>query len=323
MPPSTRRAYKTCWRNLEAWCRPRGLEPFGGLTPSDLIEWTVHLTTVPSQRTGELLSPSHIGKHLSAVTAYHRAGQLPAPDGYGARKILESYEQRLALENHPKATPRKASAAVPRALRKLTAVCDPATTIGVRDRCIQLLGMCLAARASDLVAIGRDRIRVDPDGRGIAVLVYRRKVKKWAWKGIPYGSHPDTCPVRATIAWLDLLDKAGFTEGPVFLRVDRHGNIAHKIMRKGREVGDPTGRLSTEAVSDVIERAADRADLPGRWRSHSLRRGLVNAARANGADLVDIGRHGDWADGSKELIGYIDEADIWDTEHNVLYGIGL
>jgi len=40
--------------------------------------------------------------------------------------------------------------------------------------------------------------------------------------GVPYGSNPATCPVRAYRAWVEA---AGFVEGAVFRPVDRHGNI--------------------------------------------------------------------------------------------------
>lgn len=53
-----------------------------------------------------------------------------------------------------------------------------------------------------------------------------------------------------------------------------------------------------------------------------MRRGFVTAARAAGKDLVDIGRHGGWADGSKALLAYIEEDDGW-SENNPLIGIGL
>ncbi|WP_433357918.1 hypothetical protein ACQP25_45295 (plasmid) [Microtetraspora malaysiensis] len=42
-----------------------------------------------------------------------------------------------------------------------------------------------------------------------------------------------------------------------------------------------------------------------------MRRGFVTAARRNGHALERIGRHGGWADGSRALLGYIEEADRW------------
>jgi hypothetical protein len=40
-------------------------------------------------------------------------------------------------------------------------------------------------------------------------------------------------------------------------------------------------------------------------------RGFATAARRAGAALERIGLHGGWADGSKALLGYLEEGDRW------------
>lgn len=40
--------------------------------------------------------------------------------------------------------------------------------------------------------------------------------------GIPFGSSPETCPVRAVQAWLE---QAGVSSGPLFRSINRHGHI--------------------------------------------------------------------------------------------------
>ena len=82
----------------------------------------------------------------------------------------------------------------------------------------------------------------------------------------------------------------------------------------------------------LVARAAERAGLtevpegvlalePPRWSGHSLRRGFATASRRAGHDLIRIGRHGGWADGSKVLYGYLEDVDRW--EENPLIGVGL
>ncbi|WUD70358.1 hypothetical protein OG937_45505 [Streptomyces sp. NBC_00510] len=79
--------------------------------------------------------------------------------------------------------------------------------------------------------------------------------------------------------------------------------------------------MTTDAASDVIETAADTANVEGLWRSHSLRRGFVPAARAAGKDLVDIGRAG----GVEEEVTRGDSVvvDSRDRHRDVSGGLGL
>jgi hypothetical protein len=47
----------------------------------------------------------------------------------------------------------------------------------------------------------------------------------------------------------------------------------------------------------------------------------ASGAHLGGADLLTIGRHGGWADGSNALLGYIRDVDRW--ERNPMYKAGL
>jgi integrase len=89
---------------------------------------------------------------------------------------------------------------------------------------------------------------------------------------IPYGSNPETCPIRALQAWLEA---AGINEGPVFRGVAGHGRVQ--------------GRLSGYAVALVVKRYAAAGGLdPTRYAGHSLRAGLATAAAIGGASERSI-----------------------------------
>ncbi|GAA1108010.1 tyrosine-type recombinase/integrase [Kitasatospora arboriphila] len=156
---------------------------------------------------------------------------------------------------------------------------------------------------------------------GLDVTVYRRKTKKHTVSAVLYGSDPATCPVRALQAYRQLLADAGRTDGPLLVRINRHGRIAAPMLRRGPPVGDPTGRLTPDACADVVERLADRAGLTGDWSGHSLRRGFATAARLAGHDLVAIADAGGWDRGSKALLRYLDDVDR--VARSPLIGIGL
>ena len=99
--------------------------------------------------------------------------------------------------------------------------------IGTRDRALMLLGFAGAFRRSELVGLdvedcsfGKDgltvslrRSKTDQDGAG-------RKI------GIPYGSNPETCPVRTVQAWMEM---AGISSGPLFRSINRHGECVQAV----------------------------------------------------------------------------------------------
>ncbi len=316
IPASTRRAYSADMDAFTAWCATTGRRPLPA-TAETITEYIAHLTVSPSARTGRPLAPSSIERALAAIRTAHRAANLPSPETKGARKVLSGYRQRLAETKDPAATARKAAPAVPAALREMLATVDRATLAGARDAALLLLGYATAARVSELVAL--DLASVVETDDGLLVTIYRRKVHKFTETAVPYGSNPATCPVRAYKALRAALMAEGRTEGPLFVRVDRHGRVAAAMTRGGRTIGDPSGRLTPAAAAAVVTRAADAAGLTGQWTGHSLRRGFATAARRAGHDLERIGRHGGWADGSRALLGYLEEADRW--EQNPVAGL--
>jgi len=315
---ATRRAYSSDWSEFTAWCATHGRTPLPA-SPETIVEYVAALTTTPRPRTGRPYSPSSIERAIAAVRTAHSAANIPPPSTKGARIILRGYRDRLARAKDPAAKTRKAQPAVPTALRAMLDTLDRDTLMGKRDAALLLLGFATAARVSELVAL--DLGDVPETDNGIEASVYRRKVKSFSDTAVPFGSNPSTCPVRAVRALREALAEADRTEGPLFVRVDRHGRIAPPMHRHGVLIGDNSGRLTAQAAAQVVERAAEAAGLEGQWSGHSLRRGFATAARRAGHDLVRIGRHGGWVDGSKALLGYFEDSDKW--EDNPVAGTGL
>ena len=73
----------------------------------------------------------------------------------------------------------------------------------VRDRTLLLLGFAGTLRHSELVAL--DVEDVGEDDGGLRLVLCRSKTdqeSEGATRGLPYGSHPATCPVRTWRDWL-------------------------------------------------------------------------------------------------------------------------
>ncbi|GAT71434.1 putative integrase/recombinase [Planomonospora sphaerica] len=308
VPASTRRAYAADWRSFTAWCSQAGRMALPA-TSQTVTEYAAHLMSAPSTRTGRPLSPSSIERALTAIRSMHKAAGLTAPETSGARKVLAGRREQLALAHDPAAKVRKATPVLPTEIRAMLATVDRTTLAGMRDAVLVLLGYATAARSSELAALNLGDVAETPDG--LVVSVYRRKIKRHTETAVPYGSNPATCPVRAARALLAALADLGRTRGPLLVRIDRHGRVAPPLTRRGKTIGDPDGRMTPEAIADVVARLAAAAGLPGDWSGHSLRRGFATAARRQGHALERIGRHGGWADGSRALLGYLEDADAW------------
>jgi integrase len=145
--------------------------------------------------------------------------------------------------------------------------------IGIRDRALLLIGLAGSFRRSELVALNVDDVQVIGDG--LVVTLRRSKTDQEGEGrkvGIPYGSNPETCPVRALRAWQEA---SGIEAGALFRSVSRHGKIG--------------GRLSGFAVAIIVKRYAGAVGLEAAgYSGHSLRAGLATAAAIRGASERSI-----------------------------------
>lgn len=307
---STRKAYEGHYKEFAAWCHTVGRRPLPA-APDSVTHYLSHLTRTAREKTGKPYGPATLDSIIAAIRTVHRDRKVPVPETKGARQVVTGYRERLSKAKDAAARPNRALPAKRDVLRRAVRALDRTTLVGKRDAALMLLGHACATRGGELIPLDIESLAPDEEGRGFTVHVYRKKLKTWQDVGVFYDEDEELCAVRATYTLIDALAQEGHTAGPLFLRMDRWGYLAPAMQRDGKPIGDPDGRMTAEAASDIVQRAMARAQLPGRWRSHSLRRGFVNSAREAGADIVDIGRHGGWADGSKALIGYIEEADTF------------
>ncbi len=155
------------------------------------------------------------------------------------------------------------TAAVTADVKRMVDVC-PSSLMGTRNRALLLVGFAGAFRRSELVSLDVEDAQFTQDG--LVVTLRRSKTDQEGEGrkvGLPYGSHPTTCPVRSLRAWLE---QAAITRGPIFRYVDRHGNVG-------------PNRLTDQVVALVVKRCAVTAGLEAaRYAGHSLRAGLATAA---------------------------------------------
>jgi site-specific recombinase XerD len=249
--PNTLRGYRADWRDSAAWCERHALAAL----PAAPETVALYLSAPAGQRKAATLQ-----RRLSAISQAHQAAGLEPPTKSAAVRTVWAGIRRT----HGTAQTGKAPVVVDELRRMVDAL--PVSTLGVRDRALLLLGFAGAFRRSELVGLDVADVRVTGDG--LVVTIRRSKTdQEGAGReiGIPYGSSPDTCPVRAVRAWL----RARSIDGPaLFCRIDRHGR-------------QHPGRLSDRAVARVVQRTARAAGLdPALYAGHSLRAGLATSAAA-------------------------------------------
>ena len=256
---STIRGYRVDWRAFCEWCESHDVHPLPA-SPETVASYIAECTA--------RLKVGSIQRRLNAVAEAHKAVGLQSPTHHAM--VMNTMKGIRRMKG---TAPEQKTPTLTDDIRAMVDATDTGV-IGTRDRAMVLLGFAGAFRRSELVALdledctfGKDgltvtlrRSKTDQDGVG-------RKI------GIPYGSNPETCPVRTVQAWLEM---AGITSGPLFRSITRHGRLR-------------PGRLSGIDVSRVVKKLAERAGLdPIHYAGHSLRAGHATSAAIAGASERSI-----------------------------------
>jgi integrase len=291
--PNTKRAYTFDWQHFTAWCE-RHDHPALPASPETVALYLTDLATREQRKV------STIQRHLATISQAHQTAGLDNPAKKAlvrevlrgirrAKGVAPNYKQPLLIDH----------------IRQIAKQLSD-SLLGVRDRALLLLGFAGAFRRSELVGLNVDDLAFI--GKGLEVTLRHSKTDQeqaGAKLPIPYGSYPDTCPVRAVRAWLD---QANLTEGAVFRPITRHGQIQPQ-------------RLSGDAVARIIKRMIASIGLdPAQYAGHSLRAGHATQAATNGVSeriIMNQTRH----KSVLMLRRYIHDADQW--HHNSAAELGL
>lgn len=280
---ATTRAYRTDLEHFARWCVARNACPLPAL-PEVVAEYVADMAGT--------YKPATIARRLAGVSVAHKLAGYETPTRAEVVRVVNTGVRRTlgtAPEQH--------NAAGIGEVRRMVARLDLDSVAGLRDRALLLAGFALAARRSELVALQLSDL--EQTAEGYKVTIRRGKTDqegRGTTRALPYGTDPETCPVRALTAWITA---AGITEGPIFRAVDRWGRVSDRP-------------LSGQGVALVVKGAADRAGLdPSRYSGHSLRAGFCTTAAARGASERAIARQTGHAPNSTVLRSYIRHATVF------------
>ena len=320
----TRRAYRSAWRQYEAWCHSLGREPLAA-DPDTIAMYVVRCADQGSAGRGGL-AVSSIRVHLAAIrTAHLLAGRALDLRHPRLAMVVEGITRSKGVRPRRQAAP-----AVPGVLRLMlaartapdtppgareTSVVREATVaraaIVARDRAMLLLGFGAALRRSELVALTLGDVETVP-GRGLKLLVRRSKTDPHGQgHDIAVWANPDepgVCPLAALETWLAQRHTAPDLDWTATPTVRAERPLFCAVTKAGRVTG---AALSDKAVARLVKQAARDAGLdPERYSGHSLRAGLATAAGDAGAGLAELMRQTRHKS-TEVALGYLRPADLW------------
>lgn len=249
---NTRKAYRSDWLDFVSWCDLNGLASLPA-TPHTIVAYLVERA--------QTLKIASLDRRLVSIRQAHAMAGHPFDKGNSL--IVETMKGIRNTHGAPQTA--KAPILIEDLREMVKQLGDDLQ--GKRDRALLLLGFTGAFRRSELVGLQVNDMKVTKEG--IEVLLRKSKTDQTS-KGcvlpIPYGSNPDTCPVRSVIAWLE---SAGIKDGAVFRGINRHGHISAK-------------GLNSASVALIIKRNGHIGDREAQFSGHSLRAGFVTTAAQRG-----------------------------------------
>ena len=254
LAPNTIKAYQSDWADFTAWCTTYQRDALPAI-PDTVILYLSHLARLGRK-------PSTIERRCASIKQAHRFAHHPSPtDTVEVEQALRGIRRSL------KVAPNQKEAAVTDIVRAMIEAL-PDKPSALRDRALLLVGFVGAFRRSELVSLDVSDVTFSRDGLAINLRQSKTDQQGEGYlKGLPYGSNPDTCPVRTLRTWLDA---GNITQGPIFRSFSRRGVLQTKRLKDGE-------------VARIIKRAAKAAGLdPQQFSGHSLRAGFVTAAAAAG-----------------------------------------
>jgi site-specific recombinase XerD len=251
---NTIRGYQSDWRQFCTWSEGHGVRPLPA-SPEIVASYIAECA-------GRLKVGS-IQRQMNAIAEAHKAVGVESPTHSAIVK-----NTMKGIRRTKGTAPLQKTAALTDDIRAMVEVTD-AGLIGARDRALILLGFAGAFRRSELVGLDVEDCGFGKDG--LTVTLRRSKTDQQGEGrkiGIPYGSNPDTCPVRTVQAWIEA---AGIVGGPLFRSISRHGMVQ-------------VGRLGGLDVARVVKKLVKRAGLDAaKYAGHSLRAGHATSAAIAGA----------------------------------------
>jgi integrase len=268
--PSSERTYRYLRRHYETFCDLRNLDPFDPVSVSLYV----------AERENATEPPNTLRSRISAIRRTVLEANLRRPpddlvlDPTNDPRVREIIKNALK-ELRKRRKTRRVNPAIYDLLGPLVDATDAPEikssylreSMRLRDRALVLFGFALGRRGAELAAIDVEHIKAFAEGWQVEIPSSKtNKSGESEFVGVPRFPNDPLCPIGAVEKWLTFM---GIKSGPIFLTISAFAGQGGRRMRR-------------EDISRRLQSIAARAGLPGFWRSHSLRRGVVTSAEQAG-----------------------------------------
>jgi integrase len=272
-PANTQRARRCDWKVFTTFCAERS---YLALPASPAVVAAFIETMSTPTPTMRARSVATLERYVSTIAHAHTLADLPDP----TRTAYVKGAYRQFTRGRPTSQPKQA-------LRwehishALDALDTGLRTWDLRAKALLAVAYSTMARRAELVALTVERIRIEDQGEGIA-LIYMSKVDR---------EEPRFLSRDVVTHLQNWLTHAGITSGPVFRRIENIGTIGARALHP-QEVA---------RIWQRVARAMNRKNPAKPWPdlrlgAHSTRIGAAHDMVAAGIDLTSIMHAGGWND---------------------------
>jgi integrase/recombinase XerD len=272
-PANTQRARRSDWKVFTTFCSERAYLalPAAPAVVAAFIEFMSTPTATTPAR-----SVATLERYVSTIAHAHALADLPDP----TRTAYVKGAYRQFTRGRPSSQPKQALRweHIRHALNTLN---TGSLTWDLRAKALLAVAYSTMARRAELVALTVERIRIDEESEGMA-LIYMSKVDR---------EEPRFLSREVVIHLRAWLDHAGIASGPLFRRIENTGTIGARALHP-QEVARIWQRIAR--AMNATNPAESWPDL--RLGAHSTRIGAAHDMVAAGIDLTSIMHAGGWND---------------------------
>ena len=253
---NTQKAYKTDLKQFFVFCQ--GLN----LNPLPASEKTI-MTYIAYMAEHKKYKVATIYRKLACIVKVHAVKGFSSPVTHKVQQMLKGVKEKKWIAQ------KTAPAFDENTLKNILQNFDDDKPIHLRNKALFLLHFAGAFRVSELLALNIEDLEFKTDFLIITITKSKTNQQgKIQQVAIPYGSNPQTCPIRTTQKRLESLQKKSW---PLFVAVNKGGAIS-------------SSRLNRKNYNNrVVKKYVGK-----NYSSHSFRHSFITCAIHNGATINEI-----------------------------------